>query len=103
MEDSCCLPECNLRWSQEQSPFTTRWRPTGRIDDMADPVIAKGAVARKIGEPSEIEDIEVPAPGPGEARVRIVASGVCHTDLSAKNGVFCLLYTSDAADDLTRV
>jgi len=28
-----------------------------------------------------IEDIEVGEPGPGEVRVRIKASGVCHTDL----------------------
>src|SRR5262245_10690006 len=28
-----------------------------------------------------IEDIEVGDPGPGEVRVRIKASGVCHTDL----------------------
>jgi S-(hydroxymethyl)mycothiol dehydrogenase len=55
---------------------------------MADVIHAKGAVAREVGAPSEIESIVVPAPGPGEARVRILASGVCHTDLSAKNGVF---------------
>lgn len=55
---------------------------------MAESIIATGAIARKVGGPSEIEEFEVPAPGPGEARVRILASGVCHTDLSAKNGVF---------------
>lgn len=55
---------------------------------MAEDIVAKGAVARQVGEPSELEKIIVPPPGPGEARVRILASGVCHTDLSAKNGVF---------------
>ncbi|HEV2127872.1 MAG TPA: zinc-binding dehydrogenase [Thermomicrobiales bacterium] len=55
---------------------------------MAEAIIATGAVARKIGEPIGLERVVVPAPGPGEARVRILASGVCHTDLSAKNGVF---------------
>lgn len=55
---------------------------------MTESVIARGAIARKIGEASEIEEIEVPAPGSGEARVRILASGVCHTDLSARDGVF---------------
>ncbi len=55
---------------------------------MTDAVVARGSVAREIGQPSELENIIVPAPGPGEARVRILASGVCHTDLSAKNGVF---------------
>ena len=55
---------------------------------MADAIVTKGAVAREVGAASELENIVVPAPGPGEARVRILASGVCHTDLSAKNGVF---------------
>lgn len=55
---------------------------------MAQPIIAQGAVARRVGQPSTIEEFLVPAPGPGEARVRILASGVCHTDLSARNGVF---------------
>lgn len=55
---------------------------------MADAIIATGATARTIGAPSELENIIVPAPAPGEARVRIIASGVCHTDLSAMNGVF---------------
>jgi Zn-dependent alcohol dehydrogenase len=55
---------------------------------MAESIIATGAVARKVGGPSELETFVVPAPGPDEARVRILASGVCHTDLSAKNGVF---------------
>lgn len=55
---------------------------------MTEQIIAHGAVAREVGEPSTIEEIIVPAPGPGEARVKILASGVCHTDLSARNGVF---------------
>ncbi|MDQ3613052.1 MAG: zinc-binding dehydrogenase [Chloroflexota bacterium] len=55
---------------------------------MAETIIARGAINRKIGEPSEIEEFKVPAPGPGAARVRILASGVCHTDLSARSGVF---------------
>jgi S-(hydroxymethyl)mycothiol dehydrogenase len=55
---------------------------------MADAIITQGSVAREVNQPSQLENIVVPAPGPGEARVRILASGVCHTDLSAKNGVF---------------
>lgn len=55
---------------------------------MADPIRAKGVIARTPGAPGEIEEFLVPHPGPGEALVRILASGVCHTDLSAKNGVF---------------
>ena len=55
---------------------------------MVDQIMARGAIAREVNKPSAIEKFIVPAPGPGEARVRIMASGVCHTDLSAKNGVF---------------
>ncbi len=52
------------------------------------PMTARGAIAREPGQPATIEEFTIDAPGPGEALVRILASGVCHTDLSAKNGVF---------------
>lgn len=55
---------------------------------MAEQIVAQGAIAREVNKPAQIENFIVPAPGPGEARVKILASGVCHTDLSAKNGVF---------------
>lgn len=55
---------------------------------MTDSITARGVIAYKPGEPGVIEEFNVPYPGPGEALVRILASGVCHTDLSAKNGVF---------------
>ncbi|MEJ7763597.1 MAG: zinc-binding dehydrogenase [Thermomicrobiales bacterium] len=51
-------------------------------------ITARGAIAREPGAPSAIEQFTMAPPGPGEVLVRIVASGVCHTDLSAKNGVF---------------
>jgi S-(hydroxymethyl)mycothiol dehydrogenase len=64
---------------------TTR---SNREGSMADPIRATGVIARKPNEPGVVEEFLVPQPGPGEALVRILASGVCHTDLSAKNGVF---------------
>lgn len=36
------------------------------------------------------DNIEIAPPGPGEAKVRIVASGVCHSDLSVQNGTIPL-------------
>ncbi|MGH9086211.1 MAG: alcohol dehydrogenase catalytic domain-containing protein, partial [Acidimicrobiales bacterium] len=36
------------------------------------------------------DDIEIAPPGPGEAKVKIVASGVCHSDLSVQNGTIPL-------------
>ncbi len=34
----------------------------------------------------EVRDIPVPEPGPGQIRVRIEASGLCHTDIHAARG-----------------
>jgi D-arabinose 1-dehydrogenase-like Zn-dependent alcohol dehydrogenase len=34
----------------------------------------------------EVVDREIPAPGPGEVRVRVSACGVCHSDMFAKEG-----------------
>ena len=36
------------------------------------------------------DDIEVAPPGPGEVKIRVVASGVCHSDLSVLNGTIPL-------------
>ena len=55
---------------------------------MADSITARGVIAYKPNEPGIIEEFNVPRPGPNEALVKILTSGVCHTDLSAKNGVF---------------
>ncbi len=47
----------------------------------------KAAVLTGVGAPLEVfDDIEVAPPGPGEVRVRMEASGVCHSDLSVQNG-----------------
>ncbi|MEX2244862.1 MAG: alcohol dehydrogenase catalytic domain-containing protein [Fimbriimonadaceae bacterium] len=37
------------------------------------------------GEAAVVRDVVVDPPGPGEVLVRVVASGVCHTDLTVKN------------------
>jgi S-(hydroxymethyl)mycothiol dehydrogenase len=46
----------------------------------------RGVISRKKGEPVELVDIVVPEPGPGEAVVDIIACGVCHTDLTYREG-----------------
>lgn len=46
----------------------------------------KAAVVHAFGRPLEIEQVPIPAPGPGEVLVKIVATGVCHTDLHAADG-----------------
>jgi S-(hydroxymethyl)mycothiol dehydrogenase len=49
-------------------------------------VSVHGMVAPAKGEPVRVTEILVPDPGPGEARVRVQACGVCHTDLHYKMG-----------------
>jgi len=46
----------------------------------------KAAVVRAFGKPLMIEEVPIPTPGRGEVLVKIVASGVCHTDLHAADG-----------------
>jgi len=46
----------------------------------------KAAVVRQFGRPLTIEDVPMPVPGPGELLVKVVACGVCHTDLHAADG-----------------
>jgi S-(hydroxymethyl)glutathione dehydrogenase/alcohol dehydrogenase len=49
-------------------------------------VRAEAAVMTAVGEPLQIREIEVAAPGAGEVRVRMAASGVCHSDLHTLDG-----------------
>ncbi|MGA3158457.1 MAG: alcohol dehydrogenase AdhP [Steroidobacteraceae bacterium] len=46
----------------------------------------KAAVVREFGQPLRIEDVPIPTPGVGEVLVKIIATGVCHTDLHAADG-----------------
>ncbi|MGI9155522.1 MAG: S-(hydroxymethyl)mycothiol dehydrogenase [Marmoricola sp.] len=46
----------------------------------------QGVIARAKGQPVTLVTINVPAPGPGEAVVKIQACGVCHTDLHYREG-----------------
>jgi S-(hydroxymethyl)glutathione dehydrogenase/alcohol dehydrogenase len=47
---------------------------------------SRAAIARGAGQPLEIEEIQVAAPKAGEVMVRIVATGVCHTDAFTLSG-----------------
>jgi S-(hydroxymethyl)glutathione dehydrogenase/alcohol dehydrogenase len=47
---------------------------------------AKAAVAWEAGKPLSIETVEVAAPKKGEVLLRVVASGVCHTDAYTLSG-----------------
>ena len=53
---------------------------------MAIPKTMQAAVVEKFGAPLVVRELPVPTPGPGQALVEIIASGVCHTDLHAADG-----------------
>ena len=48
----------------------------------------KAAVFREVGQPLEIEDIQISKPGPREVLVRTSAAGVCHSDLHFIEGLY---------------
>lgn len=64
-------------------------RTANREKERARPVVPKkmrAAVVAKFHEPLQIREVPVPSPGPGQALIQIVATGVCHTDLHAADG-----------------
>ena len=46
----------------------------------------QAAVVREFGQPLKIEEVPIPTPGPGEVLIKLVANGICHTDLHAAQG-----------------
>ena len=46
----------------------------------------KAAVVVRFGQPLELRECEIPAPGPGQILVKTEACGVCHTDVHAAKG-----------------
>ncbi|MDT5082562.1 MAG: S-(hydroxymethyl)mycothiol dehydrogenase, partial [Mycobacterium sp.] len=46
----------------------------------------RGVISRSKKQPVELVDIVIPDPGPGEVVVDIIACGVCHTDLTYRDG-----------------
>ncbi|GAY17070.1 S-(hydroxymethyl)mycothiol dehydrogenase [Mycobacterium sp. shizuoka-1] len=46
----------------------------------------RGVISRSKKQPVELVDIVIPDPGPGEVVVKVIACGVCHTDLTYREG-----------------
>ena len=48
----------------------------------------RGAVLRQTGDEGldVVDDLEIVDPGPGQVKIKIEATGVCHSDLSGMNG-----------------
>jgi len=74
----------------------------------------RAAVLQRVGEPLTMEEIELAETGPDQVRVRMGASGVCHSDLSVQNGTIPFLFPTvlghegagvvdEVGSDVTRV
>jgi Zn-dependent alcohol dehydrogenase len=48
--------------------------------------VVKAAVCRAFGAPLVIEDVDLADPGPGEVRVRMAATAICHSDITYAEG-----------------
>ncbi len=57
---------------------------------MSHSTAARAAVLRKEGGDFSVEPVNLEGPRGTEILVRIVGSGVCHTDIAARNGIFGL-------------
>src|SRR5215468_4151709 len=74
---------CRPSWSQ------VRTRRVQLLKQFGGVVMAKtmtAGVVHAFGKPLSIEEIPLPTPGPGEVLIKVIASGVCHTDLHAADG-----------------
>lgn len=50
------------------------------------PAVMKAAVVEALGKPLVLKDVPVPEPGYGEVLIKVICSGVCHTDLHVRDG-----------------
>ena len=99
-EDAACgwvyldtSPRRNRRWCRRRRLRQPQPRPPllrpqrgGPIDSSHAPQQVQGVIARSKDAPVERVTINVPDPGPGEAVVKVLACGVCHTDLHYVQG-----------------
>ena len=46
----------------------------------------KAAVLRAVGQPMTIETVELDGPRPDEVRIRVAATGLCHSDYHVMSG-----------------
>lgn len=46
----------------------------------------QAAVVNTLGEPLTVGENDIPSPGPGQVLVKLISTGVCHTDLHAAQG-----------------
>ena len=52
----------------------------------------KAAMVPRPGGDFEIVELDIPQPGPGQVRIRVIACGVCHSDVITKEGILPISY-----------
>jgi alcohol dehydrogenase, propanol-preferring len=50
------------------------------------PATMRAAVVEEFGKPLVVKEVPVPEPGFGQILIKVIASGVCHTDLHVRDG-----------------
>ena len=48
--------------------------------------MVRAAIVEAVGSPGRVVELELSPPGPGQVRVRVAATGLCHSDLSLARG-----------------
>ena len=65
---------------------TTSASPDAAVPTDTRPTTMRAAVVTAFGQRLSLDEVAVPAPATGQALVKLIASGVCHTDLHAVEG-----------------
>lgn len=58
-----------------------------KITSMTLPKTYKAAVFESKGAPLTLKDVELKMPGPGQVLVKVIATGVCHSDSMVQDGL----------------
>lgn len=61
--------------------------PSAPQSTVGKPIECKAAVAWEAKKPLEVTTVVVSPPGPGEVRIQIVATALCHTDAYTLGGL----------------
>jgi propanol-preferring alcohol dehydrogenase len=65
--------------------MTTTSSPQPGTSEAA-PTTYRAAVVHEFGSPLTVEQVPMPELGPGQVRVKVECTGLCHTDIHAANG-----------------
>src|SRR4029077_2046047 len=79
-----CVTSLRDHWPQNHGHHGPAFCTNELEDAMAKTMQA--AVVERFGHPLELRELPIPVPGPGQALVKVISTGVCHTALHAADG-----------------